>query len=403
MLSSLDDWLNYQEQLHTKAIDLGLERVQTVYQTLFPRGVSFKVISVAGTNGKGSTIAFIDSIYQQTEHKVAKFTSPHILQYNERFSIDGVQIDDKTICSAFEKIEQARGDISLTYFEFSTLAALVIFNNKKVDIALLEVGLGGRLDSVNVVDNDVALITNIALEHTDYLGDTREKIGFEKAGIMRKNIPCICADLDPPSTIYRYAKKIGAPLSFVNTPYLGAIALSGTHQKINAALAIQAVNTLQSVLPVEQSQCAKGIENTKLTARLQITTIQQKTIILDVAHNLAAVQVLANELEKDKCPSVAIFSAFKDKDIASMINIMESIVNDWLLVPINTNRAIAMQDLVQKFSLSSRIKVCENMHLAIYQALNNKQIERIVIFGSFYVIADALKTLKSYSLNKKSM
>ena len=393
-LETLDDWLSYQENLHTKEIDLGLERIQKIYQKLFPQGMPFKVITVAGTNGKGSTIAFIDNIYQQANIKVAKFTSPHILRYNERFVINGVQASDKKICTAFKTIEQARGNTALTYFEFSTLAALLIFTNEKVDIAVLEIGLGGRLDSVNVVDSNVGVITNIELDHIDYLGNTREKIGLEKSGIMRKNIPCICGDSNPPSAIAQYAKHCGALLSFVNTPYLGKIGLSGEHQKTNAALAIAAVNKLQSVFSVNQNQHAQGIEKTKLSARFQVKTIQDKTVILDVAHNAAAVQTLTDELKKNKQPTIAIFSALQDKDIKSMIDIVTPLIDEWLLPPLQVNRAIAMQDLTQKFSLSSKIKVCNDMSSAIHQAFNAKQVRRIVIFGSFHIVADALKVLE---------
>lgn len=396
VLETLDDWLNYQKNLYIKEIDLGLERVQRIYYRLFPQeeGVPFKVITVAGTNGKGSTIAFIDSIYQQANIKVAKFTSPYILTYNESFVVNGTQASDEKICTAFETIEQARGDTSLTYFEFSTLAALIIFTNEKVDIAVLEIGLGGRLDSVNIVDSDVAVITNIEFDHIDYLGDTREKIGLEKSGIMRANTPCICGDLNPPNTIAQYAKNCGALLTFVDIPYLGSIGLLGEHQKYNATLAIEAINKLQSVFSVNQKQLSQGIKKTKLSGRLQIKIINDKIVILDVAHNVAAVQTLADELKKNKQPTIAIFSALQDKNIKSMIGIIAPLVDEWLLTPLQVNRAIAMQDLTQKFSLSSKIKVCDNMLSAIHQAFNIKKVERIVIFGSFHIIADALKVLE---------
>ncbi|CAB9541449.1 Dihydrofolate synthase (EC @ Folylpolyglutamate synthase (EC [Bathymodiolus brooksi thiotrophic gill symbiont] len=392
-LSTLDDWLNYQENLHSHEIDLGLERIQAVYQKLFPNGVSFKVITVAGTNGKGSTIAFIDSIYQQSNYKVAKFTSPHILQYGERFSVNGAQIADAKICSAFEEIERVRGDISLTYFEFSTLAALIIFTNEKVDIAILEIGLGGRLDSVNVVDSDVGVITNIDIDHIDYLGATRELIGFEKAGIMRSNTPCVCGDANPPNAIAQYAEKIGALLTFVDTPYLGAISLQGEHQKTNAAVAIAAVNQLQSVFSVNQNQLARGVENAQLLARFQVKTVGDKMLIFDVAHNPAAVQVLADMLKINEQPTLAIFSALQDKDIETMISTIAPLIDEWLLVPLKVNRAIAIQDLSKKFGLSDKIRICDDMSSAIHQALNGKHIQRIVIFGSFYIVADALKIL----------
>jgi dihydrofolate synthase/folylpolyglutamate synthase len=393
VLATLDDWLDYQENLHTKEIDLGLERISIIYQKLFPQGVGFKVITVAGTNGKGSTIAFIDSIYQQANIKVAKFTSPHILAYNERFVVNGTQVGDEKICSAFEKIEQARGGVSLTYFEFSTLAALIIFAAEKIEVAVLEIGLGGRLDSVNVVDSDVGVITSIDIDHVDYLGDTREKIATEKSGIMRKNKPCVCGDLNPPTTIADHAEKVGALLTFVDAPYFGAVGLLGAHQKNNAALAIAAINLLQPVFPIQQNQVAKGIQAATLLGRFQIKTIRGKTVILDVAHNAAAVEVLASELKKEPQRTVAIFSALQDKNIGAMINIITPQIDQWLLVELKTNRAIAMQDLTKKFNLSSNIKACDNMALAIHQALNAEQVQRIVVFGSFHIVADALKIL----------
>ena len=182
---TLDDWLNWQETLMEETIVLGLDRVQVVYDRLFPDGVPYRVITIAGTNGKGSTVSFIDSIYRQSKFKIGRSTSPHLLKYNERYAIDGVDVSDEVIIKAFEQIETQRHDITLTYFEFSTLAALIIFAEANIDLAILEVGLGGRLDSVNVVDSDVSVITNVAIDHTDYLGDTREKIGREKAGVMR--------------------------------------------------------------------------------------------------------------------------------------------------------------------------------------------------------------------------
>ncbi len=389
-MKTLDDWLDYQENLHTKKIDLGLERIQKVYQKLFPNGVNFKVITVAGTNGKGSTIAFIDSIYQQVNIKVASFTSPHIIQYNERFIINGVQASDAQICDAFAQIEQTRGMTSLTYFEFSTLAALLIFTHQKVAVAILEVGLGGRLDSVNVVDNDVAVISSIDIDHADYLGNTRESIGLEKAGIMRPNMPCICGDTNPPKTIVQYAQEIGALLTFVNAPYLGNIGLQGEHQKRNAALAIEAVNQLHA-LPF--NQVSAGISNAKLVGRFQVKSKSDKTIVLDVAHNPAAVQALTDTLQCNQQPTIAIFCVLEDKNIEEMIDIISPSIDEWLLVPLNTGRAISMQNLIQKFSLLNKVKVYKDMPSALHQALNANRVKRIVIFGSFYVVTDALKVL----------
>ena len=395
-LKTLNEWLDWQESLHTQEIDLGLERIQRVYQQLFPNGVPFQVITVAGTNGKGSTIAFIDSIYQQSDFKVGAFTSPHLIKYNERFSINGEIVDDESICQAFDTIEALRNDTSITYFEFSTLAALVIFANEKVDVAILEVGLGGRLDSVNIVDPNVSIITNIAIDHTDYLGDTREAIGFEKAGIMRSDTPCICGDKNPPISIQKQADDIGALLLFISEPYQGAITLKGEHQQFNAALAIEAVNQLQQLLPLGQNQLYQGLEKANILARFQVETLNDKTIVLDVAHNEAAIKALAEILKVEETPTLAIFSALKDKNIELMINAIESCIDEWLIVPLSVNRAIRTQDLVDKFSLSSKITTCKDMASAIHQALNTQQYQRVVIFGSFHTVADAMKTLDKY-------
>ncbi|RUM77958.1 MAG: bifunctional folylpolyglutamate synthase/dihydrofolate synthase [Candidatus Thioglobus sp.] len=395
-LKTLDEWLNWQENLHTQEIDLGLERIQKVYQKLFPDGVPFQVITVAGTNGKGSTIAFIDSIYQQSDFKVGAFTSPHLIKYNERFSVNGEMASDESICQAFDTIEALRGETSLTYFEFSTLAALVIFADEKVDVVVLEVGLGGRLDSVNIVDPNVSIITNIAIDHTDYLGDTREAIGFEKAGIMRSDTPCICGDQNPPTSLQNHADNIGALLTFANHPYLGKISLQGEHQQHNAALAIEAVNQLQPMLPIDKNQLSVGLEKANILARFQVKMVNNKTIVLDVAHNEAAIQILAETLKSKKVPTLAIFSALKDKNIKLMINAIESCIDEWLIVPLSVNRAIKIQDLVEKFSLSSKITTCKDMESAIHQALNTQQYQRVVIFGSFHTVADAMKILDKY-------
>ncbi|RUM77611.1 MAG: bifunctional folylpolyglutamate synthase/dihydrofolate synthase, partial [Candidatus Thioglobus sp.] len=259
-----------------------------------------------------------------------------------------------------------------------------------------EVGLGGRLDSVNIVDPNVSIITNIAIDHTDYLGDTREAIGFEKAGIMRRDTPCICGDQNPPTSLQNHADNIGALLTFANHPYLGKISLQGEHQQHNAALAIEAVNQLQPMLSIDKNQLSIGLEKANILARFQVKTVNNKTIVLDVAHNEAAIKSLAETLKSKKVPTLAIFSALKDKNIKLMINAIESCIDEWLIVPLSVNRAIKIQDLVEKFSLSSKITTCKDMESAIHQALNTQQYQRVVIFGSFHTVADAMKILDKY-------
>ncbi len=386
---TLDDWLTWQETLMEETIVLGLDRVQLVYEKLFPSGVPFRVITVAGTNGKGSTVSFIDSIYRQSTYKVGRSTSPHLLKYNERYAIDGEDVSDEVIINAFELIEAKREDIKLTYFEFSTLAAFIIFAKAEVDIAILEVGLGGRLDSVNVVDSDVSVITNIAIDHTDYLGDTREAIGREKAGVMRGSRPCICGDQDPPQSLLAYAKEIDTDITFVSQTYEHDIGLEGDHQRLNAAVAIKAVKSLSEQFPVSLKMIVEGVKKASIRARFEKIEIGEKIIILDVAHNPAAVKTLVDTLSKSPMQTVAIFSALIDKDIIEMVDLASSAIKHWYLVPLSSERAIESRALRNKFSSSDSTTICKDIKSAIQESLAHQDAERIVIFGSFYTIADA--------------
>jgi len=391
---TLDEWLSWQEQLMEETILLGLDRVQLVYQRLFPDGVPFLAITVGGTNGKGSTIAFIDSIYRESKYKVGCSTSPHLIKYNERYAIDGEIVNDEVIIKAFEAIEAKRQGVSLTYFEFSTLAALIIFSEAAVDIAILEVGLGGRLDSVNVVDSDVSVITNIEIDHTEYLGDTRESIGTEKAGIMRTAKPCICGDQDPPNSVLVYAKKINTPVTLVKEKYQGEIGLEGVHQKLNAAVAIKVIETLSDLFPISKEMIKTGIKQTQIVARFEKINVGNKSVILDVAHNPAAVQTLVETLSDSPMETVAIFSALADKNIDDMIELASSNIKHWFLVPLSAERSVQMEALEDKFGGSQETTVCASMTSAIEQALALKKIQRVVIFGSFYTVADASVILK---------
>ena len=372
-----------------ETIVLGLDRVQRVYQRLFPDGVPFFVITVAGTNGKGSTISFIDSIYRESKYRVGCCTSPHLINYNERFMIDGEIVNDEVIIKAFEAIEAKREGVSLTYFEFSTLAALIIFSEADVDIAVLEVGLGGRLDSINVVDSDVSVITNIAIDHVDYLGDTRESIGTEKAGIMRTARPCICGDQDPPDSILAYAKKTGTPLTLVREQYEGEIGLQGIHQRMNAAVAIKVIDAISDHFPVSRELIKNGIKQARIVARFETLNVANRTVILDVAHNPAAVQTLVDTLSDSPMETVAIFSALADKNIDEMIELASSNIRHWFLVPLSTERSVQMDTLKDKFSNTQGSTVCTDMTSAIERGIALKNIQRIVIFGSFYTVADA--------------
>ena len=265
---SLADWLDYIERIHPKTIQLGLERVAKVRDTL-ERSTSAVILTVAGTNGKGSTCAMLESILLAAGYKVGLYTSPHLLRYNERVRVDGVPVSDERLCAAFESVERARGDVTLTYFEFGTLAAWEIFTSQPLDAVILEVGLGGRLDAVNAFDADCALLTSIGLDHTDYLGDTRERIGSEKAGIFRTGKLAVVADSDPPRSVLERANSLGADLRLIGRDFgyqqqgqqwmywgwngrrggLAAPALRGARQLANAAAALAALDAVRKRLP----------------------------------------------------------------------------------------------------------------------------------------------------------
>jgi len=393
---TLNDWLNWQETLMEETIVLGLDRVEIIYDRLFPNGVPYAVITVAGTNGKGSTVSFIDSIYYESQYKIGRSTSPHLLKYNERFAIDGQDVTDELIIKAFELIETKRESITLTYFEFSTLAALIIFAEANVDLAILEVGLGGRLDSVNVVDSDVSVITNIAIDHTDYLGDTRESIGREKAGVMRTSKPCICGDQNPPQSLLSYAKEINTPLILVSENYQNEIGLEGAHQKLNASVAVRAIESLKNQFPVSNNMISEGVKKARIAARFEKIIIGDKIVVLDVAHNPAAVKTLVETLSENPMKTVAIFSALADKNIVDMIELASGSIKHWFLVPIKAERSIELNALKDKFANSESTTVCLNMSNAIELSLKLEEVDRVIIFGSFYTIADAYKIIKKF-------
>jgi dihydrofolate synthase/folylpolyglutamate synthase len=309
----LGDWLAYQETLHPRAIELGLDRVRSVAARLDLLRPRARTLTVAGTNGKGSTVALLDGIYRAAGYRVGAYTSPHLLRYNERVAIDGRLAHDAALCAAFERIEAARGTVPLTYFEYGTLAALWLFRAADVDVQVLEVGLGGRLDAVNIVDADAALVTNIGLDHTDWLGADRESIGREKAGVFRRDRVAICVDPDPPASIAATARAVGAPLRCIDVDFryspraqslwdwrgrtlafegLPAPALFGATQLRNAAGALALVEAMQAGLPVPEAAVRAALPALRLAGRFE----RRGSMIFDVAHNAEAAQVLAHNL-----------------------------------------------------------------------------------------------------------
>ncbi|NOT84339.1 MAG: bifunctional tetrahydrofolate synthase/dihydrofolate synthase [Methylococcaceae bacterium] len=409
---SLQEWLAWQEGLHSQVIDLGLERVNAVYSRLLPAGNHTPTLTVAGTNGKGSCIALLSEIYQAQGYRVGAFTSPHILQYNERICINGQPVSDALLCTAFERIEACRNDVSLSFFEFSTLAALDIFSRENIDVQLLEVGLGGRLDAVNIVAADVAIISSIGIDHADWLGDTREAIAIEKAGIFRAAMPAIIGDPCPPVTLIQAAKDCGAQLCCINQDFhyqcledrwvwqgrhkqyltLPFPALKGKHQFLNAAAVLAAIEQMQERLPVNERAICLGLMGVNLNGRFQFIN-SVVPVLLDVGHNPQAVGTLF-EYVTQTFPHKrlhAVFAMMKDKDIRSVIEIMQPLVYDWVIAPLDNSRAAStpmLQAIFEEVGVARVMGDFVDFKAAFKYALHNSTADDlIVVFGSFFLVS----------------
>jgi dihydrofolate synthase/folylpolyglutamate synthase len=414
MPNTLAGWLTYLESLHPKTIALGLERVAQVKQRL-NLNPDFPVITVGGTNGKGSVCAMLESILHAAGYRVGCYTSPHLLHYNERVRIAKQQASDVELCASFEKIEQVRDDIPLTYFEFGTLAAMQCFVEHKVEVAILEVGLGGRLDAVNAFDSDCAVVTSVDIDHTDYLGETREQIAFEKAGIFRAGKVAICADADVPQAITDYAEKIGAQLwcigsEFGFTPHQGQWdyrsmtgarnalpypALRGAFQLNNASAALAALDALRDKLPVSMEAVRRGLVEVQLAGRFQVIPGRPQ-LILDVAHNPHAARSLAQNLAGlPPCPHTwAVFAMLRDKDMAGVAAALDPHIDTWLVAGIAAPRGAAAGELaqvLQNTGVRGDIQAFPDVGEALRYAYNAAgENDRITAFGSFYTVAEAM-------------
>ena len=412
---SLKDWLGYIESIHPSIIDLTLERIKVVVERL-NLDISFPIITVGGTNGKGSTCAILESIYKEAGYKVGCYTSPHFLYFNERIKIQADPVSDDLICEAFKKIESARKEISLTYFEYSTIAAMIIFADADLDIAILEVGLGGRLDAVNVFDSDCAIVTSIDLDHMDYLGHTREAIGFEKAGIYRANKIAICGDFDPPQSLIKYCESIHAELKMIGKDFayeahhdsfdfsiessfvMNIILpkLQGDFQLANASSALMAVKIMEDQLPLTEAAIQQGIASALLPGRFQEVKINP-SLILDVAHNPHAAKSLRDNLRTHSVSgkTIAVFSILRDKDILGVVAAVSLDIDAWYIAEIENERAANIDTIckaIQKVNPSAHIVTFKNIQEA-YQFASNEveRNDRIIAFGSFYTVADIMK------------
>ena len=431
--SALSDWLVYLETKHPKAIELGLERVAKVKQRL-GLNPTFPVIVVGGTNGKGSVCAMLESILHAAGYRVGCYTSPHLLDYNERVRIGQRQASDAELCAAFERVEQARtvpplqkmyvglrgneelSEISLTYFEFGTLAAMQCFIDQAVEVAILEVGLGGRLDAVNVFDHDYAVVTSIDLDHMEYLGDTREQIAFEKAGIFRAGKVAVFGDRDVPIAIRTQAQHVGAQLWCLGEQFsftagsqqwnyhgmsstrsaLPYPALRGAFQLHNASAALAALDALKNRLPVSMAAVRRGLVEVVLPGRFQVVP-GRPMLILDVAHNPQAARSLAQNLaDLPPChKTFAVFAMLKDKDMASVARTLKGQVDVWLVAGIAAPRGATATELSRmlyaegvKNAVLTFVTVTDALQHACNEAVEN---DRIIAFGSFYTVAEVMR------------
>ncbi len=422
--TSLDGWLHYLEVLHGKPIDMGLERVSEVARRLDIRLEAVKFV-VGGTNGKGSTCAMLESMLLAAGYRVGLYTSPHLLRFNERIRINGELVTDNALVAQFQAIEAARAEISLSYFEYTTLAALRLFAQGSLDAVVLEVGLGGRLDAVNIVDADCSIITSVDLDHMDYLGDTREAIGYEKAHIYRAGRPAICSDPVPPQSLLDYAGKIGADLWLFGRDFnysgdrqqwayggrgqrraaLAYPALRGANQLLNASATLAALESVRDRLPVPQQAVRQGLAQAMLPGRFQILP-GQPLVILDVAHNPHAAAVLAQNLDNMGYHpyTYAVFGMLSDKDIAGVVAKLGRRIDRWYCAGLPGPRAVTGDALAAKVQAALAalppdgeapgVQACPDPAAAYAVAREAAgENDRILVFGSFLTVSAVMQAL----------
>jgi dihydrofolate synthase/folylpolyglutamate synthase len=431
-MSSLEQWLAYQSQVHPQTIELGLDRLLQVMDRLGWRQPQVPVITVAGTNGKGSVSGYCAAILAAAGYRVGTFTSPHLRDYRERIGIHDRLVSAEELVSAFERIEAARGEVGLTFFEFNTLAALLVFEAAQLDAWVLEIGMGGRLDSVNVVDPDVAVVVSIGFDHQEYLGTTLEAIAREKAGIFRPGRPAVLGSRDMPGVVEETARAIGATLKRLgneyrydregatwqfrgsrwNLPHLPAPALKGDTQYANAATAIAALEEIDARLPIPAAAVAQGLERVRLVGRFQVivpatptaaTAPTAPTWILDVAHNPAAARVLACNLRD--LPSagrtLAVYGILADKDAPGVVAELRDCIDAWWCVCIDGERGRSGASLAQmvRSQVTAPVEVADSTSAGCAAALAQANpTDRIVVFGSFHTVGPALDWLEAHDL-----
>jgi dihydrofolate synthase/folylpolyglutamate synthase len=407
---SLADWLAHLERIHPVAIDMGLDRVRAVRERL-SLNPDFPIITVGGTNGKGSVCAMLEAILSSAGYRVGLYTSPHLLRYNERVRLARREIDDATLTQAFERVELARSPDSLTYFEFGTLAAMDIFIRARVDVGVLEVGLGGRLDAVNAFDAHCTVVTTVDFDHMEYLGPDRESIGHEKAGIFRAHVAAVCGDEDPPARLIAHASRIGAPLLLRGRDYgfsagtaqwqywslqgrRGALpypALRGSYQLGNAATALAALEQCKDSLPVDMGAMRRGLVEVELPGRFQVLP-GRPLVILDVAHNPHAARGLSESLRSLPRGGrvIAVFAMLKDKDIGGVAQPLKDQIDEWFVAGLQGPRGIDSRGMEQALigtGIRTPVTRFDSPAQAFRQAISLAgQNDKILVFGSFYTV-----------------
>jgi dihydrofolate synthase/folylpolyglutamate synthase len=425
--ASLDAWLSWQEQLHPSTIDLGLERVRRVLDAMALPSLACPVITVGGTNGKGSCVAMLESILRAEGLKVGAFTSPHLVRYNERIHIDGREATDAALMQAFEQVSDARGAVSLTFFEYNTLAALCLFAPARLDAVILEVGMGGRLDAVNVIDPDAALIVSVGIDHVEWLGATLEDIGREKAGIFRAGRPAVLGSTAMPDSVRRTAEALGAILIEPGRDFrwqrtssgwswdgrsasyrqLPQPALAGARQFDNAAAVLAVLEALAARLAVSPPAIARGLETVDLPGRYQRVQRNGVEWVLDVAHNVAAAEILAANLGGESPPgrTLAVYGALRDKEASAIVATLRARVDEWLLVDLPGVRGLGAAELRERaFAQSDACVTNAGAMPAALEATARRARpgDRVVVFGSFHMVGPALEWLGLYSRSPRT-
>ena len=422
---TVNEWLEWQQTVHPLNIDFKLERILSVYEKLVVPKVAKKIITVAGTNGKGSTVSFLESILCKNNINVGTFTSPHILKYNERIKINGKDIDDESLLDVFELIDKKRGNTTLTYFEFATLSAFYLFSKANLDVVVLEVGLGGRLDATNIIDSDVSIITSIGIDHTEFLGDTIDSIALEKAGVMRPFKKCIFAQEKPPSVLYKYSKNKSVNLLIHNNDYtvnrysdswsitskameihnIPNLKMIGDYQYNYAAASLIALYDILPEALLDQELLRDTLCNTTIPGRFQYLH-HCPDIILDVAHNEDAAKSLATNIKRLGYKNIhVVLGILADKDVYSIVKPFSLLVDHWHIGTISSERGMNAEEIKfrmkslfkNKFSIETYNSVSAAYHGAVNQQDNDTLI---LVYGSFYTVSEALQA-NSCILNKE--